>query len=200
MLRIGVTGLIASGKSTVARRFEERGATRVDADALGWGVLRRPEIEEALALAFGEGIRAPDGSVDRARLGRIVFRDEAALAGLNAIVQPGLLAEVRAALRTAAGPVVVLDAALLTTWKLERELDGVVEVTAPAEMRLARLRAARGYGEEEARARILGQRLPPVAGARRHWMIENSADVASLLVRADAVWTEIEALAGRPAP
>jgi dephospho-CoA kinase len=200
MLRIGVTGLMASGKSTVSRRFEERGATRVDADALGWGVLRRPEIEEALALAFGPGIRARDRSVDRAELGRIVFRDPAALARLNAIVEPALLAEVRAALRRAAGAVVVLDAALLTAWKLEPELDGVVEVTAPLETRVARLRAARGFGEEEARTRILGQRLPPVRGARRHWRIENAGDAATLIRRADAVWTEIEALAGRSAP
>lgn len=197
MLRIGVTGLMASGKSIVARRFEERGATLVDADSIGWSVLRRSEIGEALALAFGRRIIAPDGTVDRSELGRIVFRDPAALDRLNAIVQPELLARVREALRSAAGSVVVLDAALITVWRLEPELDGVVEVTAPAETRVSRLLAGRSLGEEEARERILGQRLPPVRDARRQWRIENTGDVASLRERADAVWTEIEALAGR---
>jgi dephospho-CoA kinase len=197
MLRIGVTGPMASGKSTVARRFEEHGATLVDADSIGWSVLRRPEIGEALVIAFGRRIIAPDGTIDRSELGRIVFRDPPALDRLNAIVQPELLSRVRESLRSAAGAVVVLDAALLTVWRLEPELDGVVEVTAPAEARVARLMAARGFGEEEARERILGQRLPPVRDARRRWKIENTGDVGALRARAEAVWKEIEALAGR---
>lgn len=196
MLRIGVTGLMASGKSTVARRFEERGATRIDADAIGWGVLRRPEVQEALALAFGRGILGPDGTVDRAALGRIVFRNPEALERLNAIVQPELLARVRQELRTAPGAVLVLDAALITAWRLEPELDGVVEVAAPEEARVARLAAARGFRAEEARERVRGQRLPPVRGARRYWKIENTGDVAALRVQADAVWSEIAALPG----
>jgi dephospho-CoA kinase len=197
MLRIGVTGLMASGKSTVARQFGEHGARLIDADTIGWGVLRRPEIVEALGLAFGRRIVGPDGAIDRGELGRIVFRDPGALDRLNAIVQPALLAEVRRELRSTAGPVVVVDAALLTAWRLEPELDGVVEVVAPEEARVSRLRLARGFGEEEARQRIQGQRLPPVGGARRHWKIENTGDVPALRARADAIWTEIEALAGR---
>lgn len=196
MLRIGVTGLMASGKSTVARRFEEHGAARIDADGIGWAVLRRPEVEEALVIAFGRGIVGP-GGIDRAALGRIVFRDRAALDRLNAIVQPALLASVREALRSAPGPgpVTVLDAALIPFWRLEPELDGVVEVTAPLDVRVKRLAAARGLGEAEARERILGQTLPPPSGARRHWKIENAADLPALLKRADAVWTELKTLA-----
>jgi dephospho-CoA kinase len=195
MLRIGVTGLMASGKSTVARRFEEHGATRVDADGLGWGILRRPEVEEALVISFGRGIVGPGGGIDRATLGPIVFRDRAAMDRLNAIVQPALLAAVREALRTAPGPVAVLDAALIPFWRLEPELDGVVEVTAALETRVKRLAAGRGLDEAEARERVLGQTLPPVSGARRHWTIENTADLPALLERADAVWVELNALA-----
>lgn len=199
MLRIGVTGPMASGKSTVARRLEEHGARLIDADAIGWSVLRRPEIVEAVRLAFGPAVLGAGGGIDRAALGRIVFRDAAALDRLNAIVQPPLLAEVRRELRTAAAEVVVLDAALLTQWRLEPELDGVVEVTAPEEERIARLRAARGFRDDEARERVLGQRLPPLRGARRHWRIENTGDVPALRARADAIWMEIEALAARGA-
>src|SRR5215213_7523193 len=95
MLRIGVTGLMASGKSTVARRFEERGAVRIDGDALGWETLRDPEVRDQIARTFGADVIAADGSVDRGRLGTVVFVDEAAMARLNAIVQPPLLRLVR---------------------------------------------------------------------------------------------------------
>lgn len=195
MLRIGVTGRMASGKSTVARRFESRGATRVDGDALGWETLREPAVKAAIAAAFGAGTIDAAGNVDRARLGAFVFRDPAAMERLNAIVQPPLLARVRAALAAAAGDgVVVLDAALLSTWGLESELDGVVEVTAPETLRVERLRAARGGTETEARERIEGQRLPPLGPAAAHWRIENEADVAELTRRADRVWDEIVSL------
>lgn len=195
MVRIGVTGLMASGKSTVARRFAAKGAALVEGDALGWRVLRRPAVRDALLARFGPSVRGTDGEVDRALLGRVVFAAPAGMAALNAIVQPDLLRLVREELALAPGPVVVLDAALLSTWRLEPELDGVVEVTAPEGARVARLVLARGGSAEEMSARIRGQSLPPVEGARRHWILENSGDLAGLARRADAVWEEITALA-----
>jgi dephospho-CoA kinase len=198
MVRIGLTGLMASGKSTVARRFQEHGAELVDGDALGWDVLRLPAVREAIEAEFGPAVLGPDGSVDRARLGRLVFRAPAAMDRLNAIVQPALSARVREVLDAPGAGVRVLDAALLSTWRLEPALDGVVEVVAPVDVRVRRLGAARGFGVEEARERIRGQRLPPVRGARRLWRIENEADRNELLRRADAVWSEIEALVPSP--
>jgi dephospho-CoA kinase len=200
MVRIGVTGLMASGKSSVARRFEERGAVRIDGDALGWEVLRLPAVRGRIAEAFGADVLAADGEIDRARLGAVVFADGEAMARLNAIVQPSLLRLVRESLGEAVAPVVVLDAALLSTWALERELDGVVEVVAPESVRVARLRAARGFGEDEARCRVRGQKLPPVGAAKRRWRIQNDGDPAALLRRTDQVWREIESLAAAPKP
>lgn len=194
MARIGLFGLMASGKSTIAAWFREWGAEVVDGDALGWEVLREPEIAAALKGAFGEGIVAADGSVDRAALGAIVFEDAGAMARLNAIVQPRLLARVREELERARARVVVLDAAMLTTWRLEPELDGVVEVVAKAETRAARLRSAKGFGAAEAKARIEGQRLPPPANSRRHWIIENDDGRAALRRAAESVWREIAAI------
>jgi dephospho-CoA kinase len=196
MLRIGVTGLMASGKSTVARRFEERGAVRIDGDALGQETIRTPEIRRAIAAEFGPSVigPGPDSVVDRARLGAIVFRDTIAMERLNRIVQPVLLERVRRELETAsAGPVgvVVLDAALISTWKLERELDGVVLVTAPEALRIRRLALARGFDDEEARARVRGQTLAPLAGAKHVWTIENAGDVSALEAAADRIWGEI---------
>jgi dephospho-CoA kinase len=186
---------MASGKSDVARRFEERGAALVEGDALGWEVLREPEVRDRVAALFGASALAADGSVDRRALGRIVFGDASELSRLNALVQPRLLRRVREALGRARGDeVLVLDAALLGVWNLAPELDGVVEVTAPAETRIARLSAFRGFPEAEARERVEGQRLPPVRGARRSWRIENAGTRAQLLKRADEVWGEIERL------
>jgi dephospho-CoA kinase len=192
MLRIGVTGRMASGKSTVARRFEALGATRVDGDTLGWETLRDPEVTRAIAAAFGPTVIDSAGAVDRSRLGAIVFRDRAAMSRLNAIVQPPLLIRVRGALAAAKGDgVLVLDAALLSTWGIEPELDGVVEVAAPEELRVERLRTVRGGSEAEARERIAGQDLPPLARTPSFWRIENDAGVADLMQRADRVWDEI---------
>jgi dephospho-CoA kinase len=186
---------MASGKSDVARRFEERGASLVEGDALGWEVLREPEVRRRVAALFGPTALASDGSVDRRALGRIVFGDASELSRLNALVQPRLLRRVREALEGARGDgVLVLDAALLGVWDLAPELDGVVEVTAPAETRIARLSAFKGFPQAEARERVEGQRLPPVRGARRLWRIENAGTRGQLLKRADQVWDEIERL------
>ena len=195
MLRIGVTGLMASGKTDVARRFEERGARLVEGDALGWEVLREKEMRERLGALFGPSVIAPDGNVDRRALGRIVFGDASELNRLNAVVQPRLVRRVRETLDSARGEgVLVLDAALLSAWSLVPTLDGVVEVQAPEETRIARLSAFKGFPEAEARERVLGQRLPPVRGARRTWRLENAGTRAELLRRADEVWEEIEKL------
>jgi dephospho-CoA kinase len=194
MVRIGVTGAMASGKSTLARRFRDRGAELVDGDALGWEVLRLPEVRDAIAEAFGADVMDRQGQVDRARLGAVVFADPDRMRRLNAIVQPKLLERVRAAMDEPGSGVRVLDAAMLTTWRLEPELDGVIEVVASEDERARRLRAARAFADEEARGRIQGQKLPAVRGARRLWKVENVGDKAALLTRADAIWDEIQSL------
>ena len=194
MVRIGVTGPMASGKSTVARRFVERGAQLIDGDALGWDVLRLPEVVSEIGAAFGQDVLGRDGQIDRMRLGRQVFRDPESMQRLNAIVQPVLSRRVREALEAPGAGVRILDAALLTTWRLEPVLDGVVEVETSLEERVRRLRAARGFTDAEARERIRGQSLPPVRGARRLWRIENLGDRAELIRRADRIWEEIAGL------
>src|SRR6185295_4436618 len=194
MVRIGVTGHMGSGKSTVARRFQEKGAALVDGDTLGWEVLRLPEVRQAIGASIGPDILDREGHVDRARLGRVVFRDPSVMERLNAIVQPVLLRRVRELLEGPGGGVLVLDAAVLPVWRLEPELDGVIEVTASEDVRVRRIRAARGFTDLEARERVRGQRIPAIRGARRQWRIENEGDRAELLRRADAIWEEIESL------
>jgi len=185
---------MGSGKSTVARRFQEKGAALVDGDTLGWEVLRLPEVRQAIGASIGPDILDREGHVDRARLGRVVFRDPSVMERLNAIVQPVLLRRVRELLEGPGEGVLVLDAAVLPVWRLEPELDGVIEVTASEDVRVRRIRAARGFTDLEARERVRGQRIPAIRGARRQWRIENEGDRAELLRRADAIWEEIESL------
>ncbi len=192
MFRIGIVGLMASGKSSVARRLQERGALLVEADVLGWEVLGLAEVKEALAKSFGDSVFGADGAVDRRSLARRVFKDVEAMARLNAIVQPSLRARVREALAAPKGEgVLVLDAALLTVWRLEPELDLIVEVVAPVEVRIERLFASKGFSEAEARERIEGQALPPVRDPRRYRRIQNDGSMAELLSQADRVWEEV---------
>jgi dephospho-CoA kinase len=95
----------------------------------------------------------------------------------------------------------VLDAALISTWALESELDGVVEVAASEPIRITRLRSSGRATEEEAAARVRGQVLPPLGPAARLWRIENEADEATLLADADKIWNEIAHMAaGRRRP
>jgi dephospho-CoA kinase len=194
MLRIGVTGPMASGKTDVTRRFEERGARVLSGDALGWEVLAEPGVRKEIGALFGNSVLLDDGSVDRRALGRIVFKNASEMDRLNALVQPVLESRVRAALDSTGGEgILVLDAALLGAWNLAPELDGVVEVTAPPKTRIARLQAL-GFSEADARERVEGQRIPPVRDARRLWRIENKGTRAELLKRADEVWETIERL------
>ena len=195
MLRIGVTGLMGSGKSSVSERFLEHGAKLVRGDTLGWLVLERDEVKEAVAICFGPGALDEEGRVDRRALGRRVFADPSAMAALDAIVQPPLMALVREQLSAIRGDVVaVLDAAMLTVWRMEPEMDGVVEVVAPAELRIARLQGAKGFSEAEARERVLAQALPEVRNARRLWRIENTGTHEDLLAKADEIWLQVSQL------
>src|SRR5438046_10148563 len=98
MLRIGVTGLMASGKTEVARRFEELGARIVEGDALGWEVLADPEVRRGIGAAFGPSVLSAAGSVDRRALGRIVSGDGSELERRNALGQPLLGRPVRVGL------------------------------------------------------------------------------------------------------
>ncbi|HEY2042780.1 MAG TPA: dephospho-CoA kinase, partial [Jatrophihabitans sp.] len=158
MRRIGLTGGIGSGKSTVAARLAELGAVVIDADALAREVVvaGTPGFEQVVAH-FGPEVLGPDGELDRAALGRLVFADEQALADLNSIVHP-LVAERTAALMARAGAddVLVYDVPLLAENELQGDFDAVIVVEASEEIRLRRL-ARRGLPEHDARARMARQ-------------------------------------------
>lgn len=159
---VALTGGIASGKSTIARRLAEHGAVVVDADQLVRDVQQPGSpVLAAIAAEFGAAVLRPDGSLDRAALGALVFGDQAAIARLNAIVHPAVRAESarRFGEAFAADPsaVVVYDVPLLVEARVDDPWQLVVVAHAPAEVRARRLVELRGLSAAEAAARIGSQ-------------------------------------------
>ncbi len=157
---IGLTGNIATGKSTVAKMLEELGATVIDADALVHELQRKGEpTYEAIVAAFGPGILDQAGEIDRKMLGAIVFADAAQLRKLESIVHPAVLMESLRRLQAAETPVVVYEAIKLIEAGRSEMCDALWVVTARTEVQLERLMRDRHLSEAEARQRIEAQ--PP---------------------------------------
>jgi dephospho-CoA kinase len=199
MLVIGLTGNIAAGKSTVSRHFAVWGATLVDADALARAaVTPGSKALRAIAARWRGAVIAPDGSLDRPALRRIVFADPAERAALDAIVHPEV-ARLRAVEVAAAGQrgdrLVICDIPLLFEAGLSGTVDGIVLVDAPRELRRSRLMRDRGLSAAEADAMMDAQwpseRKRPLAT----WIIENDGTMAELESRARAVFVALTARA-----
>ncbi|HEX8305907.1 MAG TPA: dephospho-CoA kinase [Jatrophihabitans sp.] len=194
MLRIGLTGGIGSGKSTVAARLAELGAVVIDSDLLAREVVSvdSPGLARVVER-FGPAVLAADGTLDRPGLGRLVFGDPAALADLNAIVHPLVRArsEALTAEAAAAGAVAVVhDIPLLVENKLAAGYDAVIVVETPLELRLRRL-AGRGLDAETARARIAAQATDEERRAVADIVLDNSGTVAELTAQVDAAWARL---------
>ncbi len=200
MLKAGLTGNIASGKSSVARVWETLGATVIDAD-----VLARRAVEpgtpalQAIVQEWGTGVLDEQGGLDRGVLREIVFRDPQARERLEEIVHPAVRAlrdEEYRRLEQRGEKIVVADIPLLFEAGLVGEFDLVVLVDAPAEARQERLVRGRGLDPEEARRMIAAQMPAELKHARADIVIENTGSLAELEERAREVWREIEMRAG----
>jgi dephospho-CoA kinase len=190
MLRVGLTGGIGSGKSTVARRLVERGAVLVDADVIAREVVEpgTPGLQAVLA-EFGDELQAPDGSLDRAALARVVFGDENRRQALNAIVHP-LVAARRSELVAALAPetVVVEDIPLLVENDLGAAFHLVVVVHASPQERVRRLVAERGMDADDAWARVRSQADDAARRAAADVWLDNSGSTKQLARAVDALW------------
>ena len=197
MLRVGLTGGIGSGKSEAARRLVAHGAVLIDADLVAREVVEPGTPGLAAVVAeFGEDVLRPDGSLDRERLGSIVFADAGRLAALNAIVHP-LVGRRMQELNEAvpADAVAVYDVPLLIENNLAGMYDTVVVVDAPVETQVARLAGDRGMTEDAARARIAAQASREQRRAIADHVIDNSGTLDELSAQIDALWAELSAKA-----
>ena len=199
MLLIGLTGNIASGKSTVSREFAERGATVVDADLLARQAVREGTAAYGeIVQRWGDGIVSPDGVIDRGALRRIVFEDPAQLEELNGFVHPEVV-RLRNRLideaRARGDRVVVYDAPLLFERHLVDEFDAIVLVDALRPTRLERIVRDRGLREPEAMDMIAAQMPAELKRARADFVIDNNGTREALAERVHDVWDAIEDLA-----
>lgn len=190
MLRIGLTGGIGAGKSTVSRTLAECGAFIVDSDVIAREVVEpgTPGLA-ALTEAFGESILQPDGALDRPALAAIAFQDDEHRATLNAIVHP-LVGARRAELMAAAGDdaIVVEDIPLLTENSLAPFYHLVLVVHAEIETRVARLLTHRGMDEQDARSRVAAQASDEQRRAIADVWLDNSGDTEALAQTVRELW------------
>ena len=192
-MRVGLTGGVASGKSTVAAILAELGAVVIDADAIAREVVApgTPGLE-AVVAEFGPALLTPDGALDRPAMGRLVFADEAARRRLEAIVHP-LVIERMAALEAAAGEddVVVHDIPLLAEGGRADTFDAVVVVDAPRDLQLERMLGDRGWTREDAESRIAAQATREERRAIATHVIDNNGSLARLRASVEAVYDEL---------
>ena len=196
MLVVGLTGNIASGKSSVARLLTARGVPLIDADLLARAVVApgTPALD-AIVARWGRTMLAPDGSLDRSALRSVVFRDAAERAALDGIVHPavGAARNVRLAELEAGGaPIVVCDIPLLFETGLDADCDLIILVDAPEAERLARLMRDRHLSEADARAMIAAQLPAEEKRPFADYVIENSGTPEELADRVHDVWNAIE--------
>jgi dephospho-CoA kinase len=191
VLRIGLTGGIGSGKSTVAALLAERGARVVDADRIAREVVAPGTPGLAAVVAeFGEGVVGPDGSLDRPALAAVVFADSAARGRLDGIVHPLVRARAAEAIATApSDAVVVQDVPLLVETGQAGSYDLVLVVETDEEVRVGRL-VERGLSAEDARARIASQATDDQRRAVADVVLRNDGDRAALAAQVERFWAE----------
>ena len=200
MLRLGLTGGIGSGKTTVAGFFRAHGAVVIDADVLS----RQATASGGLAIEpirseFGADYITADGALDRAKVAGIVFADPEALKDLNAIVHPAVGAEIsrRVNEQVPTDHVVVLDIPLLTENPRDG-LQGKIVVDVPVEVQVDRLVRFRGFDEADARTRIARQSTREQRLDGASFVVDNSGDLDDLAPQIDALWTWLLSLPQLP--
>jgi dephospho-CoA kinase len=192
-MRVGLTGGVASGKSTVAAMLADLGAVVIDADALAREVVQAgtPGFD-AVVEEFGSELVGPDGELDRPALGRLVFADESARRRLEAIVHP-LVFERYAELESTApaDAIVVHDIPLLAESSRATDFDAVIVVDAPRETQVERMTRERGWTAEDAEARIAAQAAREDRLAIATYVVDNTGSLDDLRARVAEIYAEL---------
>ncbi len=198
MIRIGLTGGIASGKSTVAKLFGALGVPIIDTDQIAREVVEpgQPPLER-LVERFGTGILTPDGHLDRPKLREIVFSDPKARADLEALTHPAIGTAVEALSAAAGGPYQILVIPLLVEKGLGARLDRVLVVDCPEELQIHRLQARDGSTLEQAQAILNAQTSRAVRLKAAHDVILNESDLGSLRDQVSALHRRYLEFAGK---
>ncbi len=192
---IGLTGGLASGKSTAARTLAELGARIVDADQVAREIVApgQPALAE-IVRSFGREMLLPDGTLDRKRLGAAIFADADKRRTLNAITHPRIAVETQARLarlREEGVPVAIYEAALLVENGVHEALDGLIVTVCDEATQLERLVARDGFTQEEARARIVAQAPAAKKLEAATWVVDTSGPLTDTKTQLARIWEEI---------
>jgi dephospho-CoA kinase len=196
MLLIGVTGGIACGKTEVCKVFQRKGATILSGDQIGKEVVEENKrVLKELVQAFGESILSKKDKLNRRKLGQIAFASQEAKEKLNRIIHPYLLRELRQRIMDLRNkgkmPVVIIDAALIVEWGLEKELDYLIFVESKGEDKIKRLKQEKGYTRREALDRIKSQLPEKVKKRKADFVIRNDKGLAELRQKAERAWKHL---------
>jgi dephospho-CoA kinase len=199
MYLVGLTGGIAAGKSTVAKRWVEHGAFAIDADEIAREVVE-PETEglNRIKQEFGAEVITESGTLDRQALASIVFGDAKKREILNSILHPLIRSRTKQLLEeNSEHKIVVYSVPLLVEAAVDHDFDLVVTVEAPEDEQIRRLVTTRAMSDAEAKSRIDAQARPVERAARADRILNSNQDINLLLKDADSLWREIKSLASK---
>lgn len=188
---IGLTGNIASGKSTVGTILSEHGFPVIEADRIGWMLIKQPEIEEKVLSAFGN-VRK-DGEIDRNKLGDMVFSDRENLKMLNDIIHPPLLKELKRQIQGSTEDIIVVNAALIVEWGIEDWFDNIILVTCDEEVKIERL-TKKGLTREKALQRLQSQIPESEKIPKSDFVIENNGTLEELRAKTLKVINQLKTI------
>ena len=199
MLRVGLTGGIATGKSTVGRMFVALGCHLIDSDHITHELLQPGQpVHRAVVQAFGERILAADQTIDRKLLGEIVFNDPESRATLNRLVHPAVIQHQQSWLREVEVQdrrgIAIVDAALMIEAGTYKNYDKLIVVTCPTEQQKRRLRLRSGLSEEQIETRIRSQMPIEEKAKYANFVIDNSGSLENTRHQVERVYEELRKL------
>jgi len=192
-LVFGLTGSIGSGKSTVARMFQELGAEIIDADKVGHSLLEKKEVRESIVKNFGSSVLDKEGKIERRKLGRIVFQDRKRLEELNSILHPLISSEIKRRITFSQARIVIVDAAILLEAGWDSLVDKVIVVNTSYETRRKRIKESSLLSSKEVEGIIEAQFSQDEKTERADFLIENEEGTEESKRQVERIWKELVA-------
>ncbi|GAI28496.1 unnamed protein product, partial [marine sediment metagenome] len=186
-------GSIGSGKSTVARMFQELGAEIIDADKVRHSLLRKKEARESIVKNFGSSILDKEGKIERRKLGGIVFRDKKRLEELNSIIHPLISSEIKRKITFSEARIIIIDAAILLETGWDSLVDKVIVVNASYESRRKRIKESSLLSSKEVEGIIKAQFSQDEKIQRADFFIENEKGIEESKRQVEQIWSKFVA-------
>lgn len=192
-LVLGLTGSIGSGKSTVARMFQELGAEIINADKVGHSLLEKKEVREGIIKNFGTSVLNEKGKIERRKLGSIVFQDKERLRELNSIIHPLMFSEIKRRITFSEARIIIIDAAILLEAGWDSLVDKVIVVNASHQTRRKRIKESSLLGSKEVEGIIKAQFSQDEKIQRADFLIENEEGIEESKRQVERIWGKLVA-------